>query len=396
METNTYKQALTIITDLIESCGGSTKLIRYLNRLGICSSLDTLSRVIQQHVKMREHKGPEQELCSSAMIIVSADNIDFLHKYAHNFCGRQSTSWHGTTVQIVQPRPSLPLVCPSDITSTTPRPVVDEVESLTSSLQLVTPSSGSTTGPLCPLENTTKTVNKVLTQGTKRGKPSPYPSPNKSCRSPVPKIQRRARSGAESACIHVNLATELANESTSVQSLALSAWRHLEMSSFEVSSKEMKSVEKLQESLCTYQLTKQVFNQYEKGDKSEVLLDLHQFLISHPSSSQEKSEVVYLQALDAIADRKDTLILVLNDLHARFIKNKQMKHLLVEGDAKLYDVLQSLKFEYGVEYSWLIPMLGDWHLLKNYQIALMKPYFECSVVVNSIGHQYNTLMCTYK
>ncbi len=121
----------------------------------------------------------------------------------------------------------------------------------------------------------------------------------------------------------MNLATELANESTSVQSLALSAWRHLEMSSFEVSSKEMKSVEKLQESLCTYQLTKQVFNQYEKGDKSEVLLDLHQFLISHPSSSQEKSEVVYLQALDAIADRKDTLILVLNDLHARFIKTNK-------------------------------------------------------------------------
>ena len=43
-----------------------------------------------------------------------------------------------------------------------------------------------------------------------------------------------------------------------------------------------------------------------------------------------------------------------------------MKHLLVAGDAKVYDVLQSLKFEYGVEYSWLIPMLGDWHLLKNY------------------------------
>ncbi len=56
-----------------------------------------------------------------------------------------------------------------------------------------------------------------------------------------------------------------------------------------------------------------------------------------------------------------------------------MKHLLVEGDAKLYDVLQSLKFEYGVEYSWLIPMLGDWHLLKNYQIALMKPYFEAGL-----------------
>ena len=56
-----------------------------------------------------------------------------------------------------------------------------------------------------------------------------------------------------------------------------------------------------------------------------------------------------------------------------------MTHLLVEGDAKLYEVLQSLIFEYGLEYSWLLPMLGDWHLLKNYQIALMKPYFEAGL-----------------
>ncbi len=47
-----------LITDLIDSCGGSTKLIRYLNRLGMCSSLDTLSRVIQQQASLRDHKGP--------------------------------------------------------------------------------------------------------------------------------------------------------------------------------------------------------------------------------------------------------------------------------------------------------------------------------------------------
>ena len=38
-----------------------------------------------------------------------------------------------------------------------------------------------------------------------------------------------------------------------------------------------------------------------------------------------------------------------------------------------------LKFEYGLEYSWLLPMLGDWHLLKNYQIAVMKPYFDAGL-----------------
>ena len=76
-----YLPMHSLITDMVDSCGGSTKLIRALNRLGMCSSLDTLSRVIQQQVKMREQKGPELELHPSAMMIVSADNIDFLHSY---------------------------------------------------------------------------------------------------------------------------------------------------------------------------------------------------------------------------------------------------------------------------------------------------------------------------
>ena len=51
----------------------------------------------------------------------------------------QTSSWHGTTIQAVQPKPSLALNA----------------------------------------------------SHTKRGKPSPYPSPSKSCRSPAPKTQRR-------------------------------------------------------------------------------------------------------------------------------------------------------------------------------------------------------------
>ena len=50
--------------------------------------------------------------------------------------------------------------------------------------------------------------------------------------------------------------------------------------------------------------------------------------------------------------------------------------MIVEGDAKLYEIFQSLKLEYGDELKWLLIYPGDWHLLKNYQIALVKPYFE--------------------
>ena len=53
--------------------------------------------------------------------------------------------------------------------------------------------------------------------------------------------------------------------------------------------------------------------------------------------------------------------------------------MVVEGDQKLFDVLQSLKFEYGSELDWVIPIPGDWHMLMNYQSALMKPYFDAGL-----------------
>ena len=94
----------TIVTDTIESCGGSSQLIRILNRLGVCSSADTLARSIQCRVKERERNGPEEECWRYAPTIISMDNIDFQHSYARVFCGQQTSSWHGTTVQAVQPR----------------------------------------------------------------------------------------------------------------------------------------------------------------------------------------------------------------------------------------------------------------------------------------------------
>ena len=40
---------------------------------------------------------------------MSADNLDFMHSFARVFCGNQRSSWHGTTVQVAQPLPSLSL-----------------------------------------------------------------------------------------------------------------------------------------------------------------------------------------------------------------------------------------------------------------------------------------------
>ena len=90
----------------------------------------------------------------------------------------------------------------------------------------------------------------------------------------------------------------------------------------------------------------------------------------------ERSQVSYLEVMDSKAGSKDTIMELLLDLYQQFIEGLSHKWLVVEGDGKLYDLLNSLQFEYGEELSWVIPYPGDWHMLMNYQTALIKPYYD--------------------
>ena len=94
------------LVDMIDCFGSSTDLIQILNRLGVCSSMDTLLRHIQQTVELSRSKGLLQDLATSKFTVFSVDNIDFLHSHAQVFCGNQHLSWHGTTIQAVQPHVS--------------------------------------------------------------------------------------------------------------------------------------------------------------------------------------------------------------------------------------------------------------------------------------------------
>ena len=44
------------------------------------------------------------------------------------------------------------------------------------------------------------------------------------------------------------------------------------------------------------------------------------------------------------------------------------------GDALVYKILVQLKEKYAKELDWLLPYMGDWHLLLNYGKTLMKIY----------------------
>ena len=57
----------------------------------------------------------------------------------------------------------------------------------------------------------------------------------------------------------------------------------------------------------------------------------------------------------------------------------RVKHLLVVGDQKTYTRLWNLKHTFGTDLDWVIPFIGDWHLLSNFQSVLMKVYFDAGL-----------------
>lgn len=118
---------------------------------------------------------------------------------------------------------------------------------------------------------------------------------------------------------------------------------------------------------------------------------------SSQHSQIEQSNIVYIDILDEHADNKDTILHTLSVQQDKLQVGTKLNFLGVVGDGKTYDHLHTLKIEYGADLNWLIPLPGDWHILKNYQEVLMKVYFDVRMkdtartagytegVLNSIG-----------
>ena len=88
------------------------------------------------------------------------------------------------------------------------------------------------------------------------------------------------------------------------------------------------------------------------------------------------SNVVYLPVIDMHADSPEAMEAVVCKLHSEYSIGVTTDHLVLVGDQKTFVRLQELKFTYGPELDWLLPFIGDWHLLKNYQLLLMKVYYD--------------------
>ena len=82
--------------DILKSQGGlQLQIIRILNHFGSCASSDT------SQIYLAQSKVNEQSKFQS-FTIVSAGNIDFQLSFTRVFCGKQTSSRHGTSIQAVQ------------------------------------------------------------------------------------------------------------------------------------------------------------------------------------------------------------------------------------------------------------------------------------------------------
>lgn len=79
------------MTDLVECQGGSSVLVKVLNWRGVCLSADTLARFIQ-HKQSTSDQHQFKHILKDVFIVVTADNLDFMHSFARVFCGYQKSS----------------------------------------------------------------------------------------------------------------------------------------------------------------------------------------------------------------------------------------------------------------------------------------------------------------
>ena len=132
---------------------------------------------------------------------------------------------------------------------------------------------------------------------------------------------------------------------------------------FELCIEEKERYQSVAQDLFHYVLVKLSRN---PSESDKFLHVLKVFLSRKSDITVEKSSYSYIGILDETCDNKDTVYKVLRILYKKMEVGKSVQNLVVVGDGKTYDYLQKIKSQDPEYFSWMLPFIGDWHILKNY------------------------------
>lgn len=378
-----------LVTEAVVCLGGSSELVKILNRLGIAISLDTYNRISTDIATERIRRGILSELVPSTLTVVSIDNIDILQRHAAVATSVKNRSWHGTTVQCVQPLPESSILCNEEklaSISTTSSPAFVPTSPVPCSHE---PLPSQANVPEC--SSTAQLNSDMQAQQSSLGKHGISPL------LPAQQLQKRKKIVPRSLPKSVLLASDSV-ESTSIGSTDFIFHESIDyirppldgvsLQSFRMQPQEAKSFDTLDSALFQYFCLK------EAKDEDAKLPGFSSFL-SHECycDDNEVGNIAYVDILSLPADSKDTIMKVLKKLFKTFVLEMRNKWLVVVGDAKTYDILQDVKREYGRSMEWVLPLPGDWHILFNYQKVIMKIYSDAGLyeLAKKAGHRAETL-----
>ena len=103
----------------------------------------------------------------------------------------------------------------------------------------------------------------------------------------------------------------------------------------------------------------------ETCGRDELLVDLKTFcgMVLPNIPKIQCSNVVYPSIIDMHADTSEAMQKVVAKLHKEYRVGEFVDYLVFVGDQKTYVRIRDMKHEYGSELDWLIPFIGDWHIL---------------------------------
>ena len=264
-----------LVTEATLCHGGTQELVKMLNRIGAGSSIDTSQRLATQVVHSRIVKGILPELEKNALSIVSIDNIDILQPHAFVSSTDATRSWHGTSVQCVQPLPTTGILEQGELT----KPTVQ----------------------FCSRKHpaTSPTASPIIVEKSKQ--------------------RRRTLNEPHSTVVIPQAHAHQAQSSCNTAGFDSNAYNipipsiHLE--DFSLNASEKEAVNTLQDDVFMCMLLKHAAHNSQKLPNLQSLMNC----VRRQTTSIEESKVVYVKISSERADSRPTLIATLSEMYKMFV-----------------------------------------------------------------------------